>query len=91
MEIRDSSMSKENKLRKLIVKRTSEMLDNPNECSIYKTSDFYNNLEQDIRKLLFEERHSDYLFIADLLMDKRICAFDALPQLEQRIIRYDHI
>ena len=31
-------------LRTIIVKHTSEMLDNPGECGIYPTGKFYNNL-----------------------------------------------
>ena len=42
-------MNKE--LREIIVKHTSEMLDNPGECEIYPTTKFYNNLQQAITKL----------------------------------------
>lgn len=45
----------DSKLRKLIVKHTSEMLDNPNEYEIYPTGKFYNDLEADLIQLIARE------------------------------------
>jgi len=42
-------------LRTLIVKHTSEMLDNPGDLGIYPTTKFYNNLEAAITQHIQDE------------------------------------
>lgn len=44
VEIEARTVLSDDELRDIIVKHTSEMLDNPGECEIYPTTKFYNNL-----------------------------------------------
>lgn len=46
--------AEQKKIRTIMVKHTSEMLDNPNKHDIYPTTKFYNNLEADIKALIDE-------------------------------------
>lgn len=41
-------------VRDIIVKNTSEMLDNPDPVGIYPTTKFYNNLESEIKQWALE-------------------------------------
>jgi len=54
-ELRELAPNKE-ELRTIIVKYTSEMLDNPDEYGIYPTTKFYNNLISAISKRLKESK-----------------------------------
>jgi hypothetical protein len=42
-------------IRDIIVKHVSEMLDNPDKYGIYPTSNLYDNLENDIEKVIQQE------------------------------------
>lgn len=50
-------------IRKVIVKRASEMLDNPDEHGIYPTTKFYNDLEADMKALVSQQE--DYIIGED--------------------------
>lgn len=49
---REKSLPNEKELRNIIVKHTSEMLDNPDEFGIYPTTKFFNDVIQAISKRL---------------------------------------
>ena len=55
-------MNNKERLRTIICKHTSEMLDNPGECEIYPTSKFYNNL---IEAIL----NAGYIHLDDVELD----------------------
>ena len=46
---------KENDLRTIICKHTSEMLDNPDKYDIYPTTKFYNNLIEAIEQYISDK------------------------------------
>jgi len=79
-------MSKSKEIRKIIVDATSQMLDEPDENGIYKTSRFYNRLENEITEYI--EMHPDPMNVYKLVVQTVEHSADITPPLQAAVARY---
>jgi len=89
-------MNDKERLRTIICKHTSEMLDNPGECEIYPTTKFYNDLIEAILDAGFvhlADVELDYDKIKQTVqatwLDNRIsqCITNSIKHREKHLIR----
>ena len=77
------------KIRDIIVKNTSEMLDNPDEYGIYPTTRFYNKLEKEIRSWALEERKDERKKVTEEIKKKNAPEIEKvnkyIKELEEKI------
>lgn len=73
-------------LRKIIVNATSEMLDEPDENGIYKTSRFYDRLESEVNEYI--QLHPGPINIYDLIMETVKNSQHLTPTMQNMVARY---
>lgn len=73
-------------LRKIIVNATSEMLDEPDEHGIYKTSRFYDRVEKEVTEYM--QMHPGPINIYDLIMATVKNSEHLTPTMQNMVAKY---